>query len=78
MEELEKCPYCGELMEQGYLIGARGIYWWPKKPLPSWNCIGETIASSAKVFSWKCPNLSAYRCKKCRTILVRYPEEDTT
>lgn len=75
MGDLEKCPYCGESMEQGYLIGARGIYWWLwKKRLPSWWCRGESIAPSATMWQWGCPHLSAYRCKKCRTILVRYPE----
>jgi len=75
MEELEKCPYCGELMEQGYLIGARGIYWWPAgKPFPATFAHGESIAPSANMKFWKgLPNLRAHRCKRCQAILVRYP-----
>lgn len=70
--DLEKCPYCGELMEEGYLISARGIYW--NKRVPGWLCLGESIAPSAKMWQWKCPHLSAYQCRKCKIILVRYPE----
>ena len=65
----EKCPWCGKDMEQGFLMGGRGVFWYRGIPTGKalWISPGneDTIRVDAEGFlttyhtAWYCPD-----CKK--------------
>ena len=68
----EKCPWCGKDMEQGFLMGDRGVYWYrgtPNKKISLFGAFGapseDTIRVDMEGFlttyhtAWYCPD-----CKK--------------
>ena len=65
----EKCPWCGEDMEQGFLMGGRGVFWYRGTPNIKTSLFGapneDTIRVDTEGFlntyhtAWYCP-----ACKK--------------
>ena len=65
----EKCPWCGEDMEQGFLMGGRGVFWYRGTPDIKTSLFGapneDTIRVDTEGFlntyhtAWYCP-----ACKK--------------
>jgi hypothetical protein len=70
-QETEKCPYCGALMELGYVAGARGVYWRKDIPILSLN-LGEALGPHASMWQWKVPHVKANKCTNCKIVLIRY------
>jgi len=82
-QEIE-CPKCGRTMEEGYIIGPRGIYWSKNSPLyditmgSSWRySLGipssmpgaEPLGFSQVLLrGGAIPRLKAYRCFSCNVI----------
>lgn len=65
----ETCPWCGKEMEKGYLLGARGIYWLPKKPSAfSWGLNNVNLADEGGLLE----NIykACWFCKDCRKLTV--------
>jgi hypothetical protein len=76
-QEIEKCPYCGQPMENGYVAGARGIHWRNKEWGLPYIAIdqGELLGPHASMWQWRMPHVQANRCQKCRIVLIRYGKE---
>lgn len=65
----EKCPWCGKDMEQGFLMGGRGVFWYRGTPNIRKSLFGapneDTIRVDTEGFlntyhtAWYCPD-----CKK--------------
>ena len=65
----EKCPWCGKDMEQGFLMGSRGVFWYRGTPNIKTSLFGapneDTIRVDTEGFlntyhtAWYCP-----ACKK--------------
>ena len=77
------CPQCGEVMEEGYLVGPEGIYW--SKNVPPYGfglqfhgarLMSETLASNNFLFSDRGPILSSSRCRRCKIIQVDMRTQD--
>ena len=72
-----KCPYCGDVMESGYVQCRNGVYWTPKK---LWNPVFASITDGAIPIGRDdklMPNSKAlaYHCPACKTIVIPYGEE---
>lgn len=80
----EKCPWCGKDMEQGYLIGGRGIYWYSGIPttgaLAKVGWLGPKLDDAFRVDDegnfLTSPYRTAWRCKECKKVVFHMPEED--
>ena len=69
MDEVNKCPKCGEEMEKGYIHAARGLTW-DTEP-HKWSVLGlERLLGSTFVAT--IPIAEAYRCTKCRLVIFNY------
>jgi hypothetical protein len=77
------CPQCGEVMEEGYLVGPEGIYW--SKNVPPYGfglhfrgvrLMNEPLAPNNFLFSDREPILSASRCRRCKIIQVDMKAQD--
>ena len=74
------CPACGNIMEEGYLIGPGGIYWnknflppmlpSSRPPFFSPDLGSEPLTLSGFPLLDRMPSLRAYRCRKCGIISV--------
>jgi len=70
------CPSCGLTMEEGYLIGPRGIYWNKNPPLEGFATRAIGFAGEPMgLFSFMPgPNrtqyFKAYRCPRCSLVLM--------
>lgn len=65
----EKCPWCGENMEKGYLSSSRDLQWTRKKPgiLGTLTCDGGFSISDEEAFL---PYKTAWYCPQCRKITM--------
>ena len=65
------CPYCNEEMEMGCIESARGFYF-TKKPhtLVFSPKVDEIPLAPVNVFDGS--RHSAFHCKNCKTILIKY------
>ena len=67
------CPRCNDSMEEGYMLGPRGIYW--NKDAVSlhnfgWHDIRSEPLTSRLPFDDKSGLLKAYRCLNCAIIRI--------
>ena len=73
------CPYCGEEMLPGYVQCRDGVYWSSKKrpvaALPIFG--GDTLRLSDESTPFGGSLAAAYRCVKCRKIIIDYSEHET-
>jgi hypothetical protein len=72
MNEIRKCPKCGEEMEKGFVVPSVGQLWWTKEKhwLLGPRLVGEQITKFAT------PHQEAYRCEKCRLIIFQYERKE--
>jgi len=80
-EDSEKCPFCSEPMELGWVAGG-GVYWRKKEwGLPKFVLfeLGEPLGPKASYYqlSLTIPHVPAQRCVNCRIVLIRYPKKET-
>ena len=77
------CPQCGDVMEEGYLVGPEGIYW--SKNVPPYGfglhfrgtrLMSEPLASNNFLFSDRGPILSSSRCRRCKIIQTDLAAQD--
>jgi hypothetical protein len=67
------CPRCSDPMEEGYMLGPRGIYW--NKDAVSlhnfgWHDLRSELLTSRIPFDEKTGQLKAYRCMNCAIIRI--------
>ena len=80
----EKCPWCGKDMEQGYLIGGRGIYWYSgiptAKALTKAGWLGPRLNDAFRIDDegdfFTSVYKTAWLCKACKKVAFNMPEED--
>jgi hypothetical protein len=77
------CPQCGEVMEEGYLVGPEGIYWSKNIPLYGLGLhfrgarlMNEPLAPYNFMFSDRQPVLSSSRCRRCKIIQIDMGAQD--
>ena len=69
-DEQELCPYCGELMQEGAILGDRyRLKWQPADQslvMGIWSS-GHSIGEKSLL---QRPRVTGYRCANCETIIV--------
>ena len=75
-----ECPRCGRKMEQGYIIGPRGIYWSRNAPFPDitrgsspftgFGHLGAEPLTLPSAFGGGGGHLRAHRCPNCNTVYL--------
>jgi hypothetical protein len=66
MNEVMKCPKCGEELEHGFIRAPRGIYWdkmGRKESLISRWSLTVTV-----------PRIEAWKCSKCSLVVFLYKQ----
>ncbi len=66
----QKCPKCGELMEQGYIAGHWFRLRWTIKAKTKTIFSGKPLMK--KLDWWNAPTLRAVRCDKCKIGMFIY------
>lgn len=66
-----RCPQCGELLEQGFIMAGRGIIWRPRsdKPIGAFAHIGQALDNTLSPSLPPRQNM-AWHCPDCRLILI--------
>jgi hypothetical protein len=65
----EKCPWCGQDMEQGFLSGGRGVFWTRGVPDTKNKWLGGTaqqVDDEGFFYTYK----TAWRCMNCQKMVV--------
>jgi hypothetical protein len=64
------CPFCGELMEPGSILGTRHPLRWQPRDRPTFSFwpTGHRISRWRGLFGR--PKVHGWRCAKCRRIIV--------
>ena len=68
-----KCPTCGQEMEEGFVQGAREIFF-AIEPHRFWFKVKkeEVLLSS---HNWTRPTCVAYLCRNCKKVVIDYAEK---
>jgi hypothetical protein len=76
--ELDSCPKCGGILEQGYLLGKQNRIRWSVSPKGMTIFHGVPLIKLEKGF-WRnsrwwlyAPNIPAKRCQQCRLAIFLY------
>ena len=66
-----RCPVCGAPMDEGYVLGGRGLIWSRRGQAKRWTFahIGEALDNTLSLSLSPAVNL-AWRCEPCRMLLV--------
>ena len=68
----EKCPWCGEDMEQGFLMGGRGVFWYRGIPNIKTSLFGAPNEDTIRVDTEGFLNTyhTAWYCSVCKKMTV--------
>ena len=68
----EKCPWCGEDMEQGFLMGGRGVFWYRGTPDIKTSLFGAPNEDTIRVDTEGFLNTyhTAWYCSTCKKMTV--------
>ena len=69
------CPVCGLVMEKGYIISSRGVFW--SDHVPKLVCTGEPLGPNADKIMGGCASVEAYRCRRCRILRYHHHDRDS-
>lgn len=79
----KNCPNCNRNMEEGYLVGPRGIHW--SKRIPSFGIFDRGMSISGLeplgfpyhflARSLKAQYFKAYRCQQCSLVHIKLDEQ---
>ena len=77
---VEKCPWCGGEMEQGFLSGGRGVYWTRGVPDTKTKWLGAGMENQLRVdeegalFTYR----TAWLCPTCRKLAADLSDASDT
>ncbi len=73
-ETERECPNCEGAMEEGYLVGPRGIYWSSDNIMSQMGMIVPGLQEGyfTPGFGFRPQVFKAYRCVKCRTVILEH------
>ncbi len=72
----KRCPSCDRLMETGYLISRRGIFW--NAHVPRFVAHGESLSGRKTQPVFRCCHIKAFRCQNCRILIYGIGNPPTT
>ena len=67
------CPYCGKLMQMGYLQSGRGFIWSPEKKEDIFVASKETDIDFCESI-WRGSYTESWYCAACRKLITDVPE----
>lgn len=68
------CPYCGKIMQKGYLQGGRDCVRWCETKPGLWSGLDEAWLISDEGNLWTGAYRTSYLCEACRKLVVDVPE----
>lgn len=74
----EKCPWCGKDMEQGYMMGGKGIFWYSGILTTKAAWIGTLGEERLRVDDegLLATHKITWLCRDCKKMVLDMPEED--
>lgn len=72
LKDTDICPYCGEEVEDGYLVGWHVLFWTDRKP--KYGVVRNRGNIKLNSSFWGIAKVRAKLCDNCELIIYRHSE----